>query len=891
MSTLFDITPYLPILENGHTIVTANARQCAKMRAAYSQHLVTTQLVAPAPRLYSISTWLERMWQQHQLSDCNKINVVLNSLQRQHLWQKIIDADLDALPLVKTEKLYPQADSAFRNLLLWRLPADGWPEGDPVHGLFQTWLRKFKELLAANNWLVPEQKQLILLDAFNQKKLAPTQELHILGFDDIAPLTRCLLVSAGQNLIEHKVATTPNGHITRQQWPNKISEITAAANWARSLLLENPERTIGIISPNLGQVRDQVEQIFIETFELESYDIFKPRYTLPFNFSAGTPLATAPVICDGLARLKLVTNKLPLEVVSALLTSPFWLAGEHTRATAVAINNLFKTPKLQVTAAQVRGAFNTNEVSAPLNALLSVDQTIRHSAYKQNISDWMDFILETLISLGWPGQRRLDSVEYQQVVQFQKLLEGFTSLDIVSQTCSLAEALSQLEKLAQSTPFQAQTPDSSIQILGALEGAALDFDFCWVLNCDNQTWPPPPDPNPLIPVDIQRQNDMPNASASKQLHYAKSLTDRLKQCAPVVVFSNSETDGESELSPSGLISDIELRSNEDILPSTQWRKENERWLASASYLWVDCESAIEVDPHTQQAGGVSVIQWQAAQPFNAFCRFRLNLRPLPVVEHHLPANLRGQITHLALALFWQQVKSQENLLKLDQDSQQLLVEQYVTEALSNIPQAKDYLTPERKTLELERQTSIVNRWLTVERQRPPFVVHSIEESLSASIMELEFKVQFDRIDQLEDQWLIIDYKSGNNSSSKQWQANRLIAPQLPLYACSYGQPIDAVSFAVVNGSHQKFDGIGDLTQDIKGIQGSEKATQMPWGDLIVAWSEDINRTVSEFKNGVTLNHVYDKPTVEYQTDYLAVNRLEEITDNFLLWSQEANNGD
>ena len=387
---------------------------------------------------------------------------------------------------------------------------------------------------------------------------------------------------------------------------------------------------------------------------------------------------------------------------------------------------------------------------------------------------------------------------------------------------------------------------------------------------------------------MQRANGMPNASASKQLQYAQSLTQRLKQCAPEVVFSSSESDGESELSPSGLIADLELSNNNAPAPKSLWAQTVEQWFEQRQQQWRDCESAPAINPNSQQPGGVSVIQWQAAQPFNAFCRFRLNLRPLATLEHHLPANLRGQITHLALALFWQNVKTQAALLTLDTDAQQKLVSQCISQAINEIPATHEYLTPEHKTLEHQRQANIINRWLEVEKERPPFTVQHIEQTHTANILELEFKLQFGRIDEIDDQCIIIDYKSGNTSSSKQWQPKRLVAPQLPLYACYWPETTQAVSFGVINGKQQKFDGVGDLHSPIEGVQNAEKAAKLPWPELKDAWRDDIQTTVTEFKQGVTLNHVYDKATVDYQTDYLAINRLAEMSDNFHIWSEEAN---
>jgi hypothetical protein len=70
------------------------------------------------------------------------------------------------------------------------------------------------------------------------------------------------------------------------------------------------------------------------------------------------------------------------------------------------------------------------------------------------------------------GCIRVDGTKLDQS-QWHLLLEEFSGLDATGTALSLAQALRQLSQLALQTPFQAQTPDSPIQILGVLEGAGL----------------------------------------------------------------------------------------------------------------------------------------------------------------------------------------------------------------------------------------------------------------------------------------------------------------------------------------------------------------------------------------------------------------------------------
>ena len=78
---------------------------------------------------------------------------------------------------------------------------------------------------------------------------------------------------------------------------------------------------------------------------------------------------------------------------------------------------------------------------------------------------------------------------------------------------------------------------ASIAICGFLEAASVTFDALWVAGLSSQQWPPPPRPNPLLPVAWQRERGVPRSSAARELSYARGLTERLARCSPIVVMS------------------------------------------------------------------------------------------------------------------------------------------------------------------------------------------------------------------------------------------------------------------------------------------------------------------------------------------------------------------
>src|SRR5690606_15804587 len=206
---------------------------------------------------------------------------------------------------------------------------------------------------------------------------------------------------------------------------------------------------------------------------------------------------------------------------------------------------------------------------------------------------WIAFFEQHLQLLGWPGTRRLDSQEHQQLSQWSKVLENFLQLDSLGIELSYLGAVQQLRNIAGKTPFQAQTPHSPIQIVGALEGAGLQFSHCWVMGLHHRQWPPVPAPNPLLPINLQRTYKMPHASAERELEYARALTAHYRQCAAQVVFSSAHSDDDSELSPSALIRQLPLTPIQQLIADQQS-------ISDSNYQLIAAQQSLQI-VHTAQA--------------------------------------------------------------------------------------------------------------------------------------------------------------------------------------------------------------------------------------------------------------------------------------------------
>jgi inactivated superfamily I helicase len=155
--------------------------------------------------------------------------------------------------------------------------------------------------------------------------------------------------------------------------------------------------------------------------------------------------------------------------------------------------------------------------------------------------------------MGWPGERVLDSTEFQLYARWEQALCEFAQFDFNEAPITLFEAIGQLTTLAVDSPFQPQQKTKAdIHILGMLEAAGIHFDSVWIMGLDDKTWPATAKPNPYIPYHMQQTLGMPHADAKKELHFADALLKQLTDANTAIITSYAKTQGDQHFKPSPL---------------------------------------------------------------------------------------------------------------------------------------------------------------------------------------------------------------------------------------------------------------------------------------------------------------------------------------------------
>ena len=812
----------------GVTVVTPNKRLSQALMAEFDAFQIAKDLkVWEAPDILPFGAFVERLWEDALYSDLGeKLPLLLTPAQEQHLWEQILK---EATFLLK-EGAARQAREAWRLLQQWRIRI-GTATEDAL--AFSRWAAEYEKKTAGE----VEAARLPDLMAQHLASLKTPKLLVAYAFDLLPPQTEEFLKKF------EFVQSAPEGltgSSARISYPSATQEIEAAAKWARARLEEGKKR-IGVVVPDLSTQRSHVIRTFSRVmqpgYNLPAQAVIpaKAGTAMPFNISLGRALSSYPLVHFALGLIELAFHTVEFDQASHLIRSPF-LGGADTelgrrasldvklRRDAEATISL---PKL------IAGAEPAPLLRKHLEQMFEITKTRPASP-----AEWARHFSALLEAAGFPGERALDSDEFQTRAKWHEMLGELSKLERIVQSFSFSQAFSFLQQLCEATLFQPESPDAPIQVLGVLESAGLRFDCLWVSGLTDEAWPLTARPNPFIPIAAQKKAGIPQASAEASAALDKRLTEEWKCAAAEVVFSWPAKDKDKDLAPSPLIADVAL-----VVPAQagtpfavpDFPRYRDLIFSARKLETFEDRKAPPVSPGKVR-GGTRVLADQAACPFRAFAKWRLSAVELEEPESGLDPRDRGKLLHALMREIWTRLKD-SNSLKSD-----------TAAAISESAEAAvKEMGLEGRFAELERERlgKLAREWLDIERRRAPFQVAAVEEKREINVAGLKFESRIDRMDELEDGGhVLIDYKSSRMLTPKQWDGPRPDDPQLPLYAVAAPEDLAAVVFARMRPGEMRFMGYSKTERALPRVE-----VYRDWQKLLDTWKRDADALGKSFATG------------------------------------------
>lgn len=877
----------LQALLAGATVVTPNRRLARALKREFD-----LARVAAGARVWTSADVLPwGAWVDRTFADLVRHEApvrVLSPAQELALWQQAIADSPVAHALLDTAATARVAREAWAQQQSWRLDLAGWRAG--LHEdakAYLTWAARFEARCAAGGWM----SMSALPDAIAARLIEGrvTESIVVFGFDELTPQQHALLDAlrvAGAK-VEAMQPHASDGELSRRIHASAADELLAVARSVRDLLRADPGLVIGVVVPDLSQRRAEVARVFDDVLEPERVLASSRERPRAWNLSLGLPLSACPLAHAALSILRLARGPLPLNDAGSLLRSPFLVGAEQEFTRRALLDaRLRERGQLRIDMSGLqREAFARDReqphacrlLAARLEAWIPVARAARN--LRQPPSAWSSTFLALLSALGWPGERVLDSEEFQTWEKWRELVAGLSNLDSVVGALRFDDALTWLARLATETLFQAESDAVQVQVLGVLEAAGLGFDHLFVTGLHDEAWPPAPRPNPLLPVALQRAHRMPHASAEWELGFAQRIGRLWRSSARQVVFSHAARDGDRVLRPSPLIADVPVVTVNAAAEPTYAGS-----ILGAARLESLVDAAAPPLPAGHEVrGGASVFENQAACPFRAFALHRLGARGLEEARPGLDARERGTLLHRALAALWGELDSHARLLATNAGELDAAVTRAVNAALEVLRRDRpDVLTDAFATLERERLRARISSLLARERERAPFRVVEREAPRSLDVRGLRVNARVDRVDALDDGGrVILDYKTGKATIAA-WVGARPDAPQLPLYAITDPGDVAAVALVPVQAHDVRFRGLAREESLLPGVATPEQAREFgeiaDWPALLSGWRTVLDALASEFLAGEAVVMPKRYPQTCQYCDLGPLCRVKELFD-------------
>ncbi|HEY9030630.1 MAG TPA: PD-(D/E)XK nuclease family protein [Kangiella sp.] len=859
-------------------VITASQRLARHLREEYNRwqaaqgKTVWATLQVMPWGAFTATLW-ELLREQLKGASPEKLPHLLSDQQSQFIWQDIIERSQWNDFLLNINATSSKAWQAWQQHQQWQLDITQSLAWDKDTQAFKDWANEFRQRLDDNHWIDSASSINLLLELMKQHQLPLAHNIYTAGFEQITPQQQKLFEQlGGTSKLEVLTSSNPAATPTVLSFNSAREEFKAVINQAKDSVVKalksNPDKPFrcAIVVPELEKHKALIDRLLWQ--ELTPSLNPEQKSTLGiYDISLGEPLSKQPLVVTALNLFKFLNGSIETQVLQQLLLSPYfgkqqasdtgyepltsdrarlekYLRKSHKQRYAVSeLNELAQQAKIV-----------TASFSGLIESLKSAQQLVKEQL---TLVDWMKRLIAVLDTAEWPGSRTLHSREYQIQQTFYDSFNQLRQFQVFyPQKMSFSRLLELLSQIVTEKQFHQELPKAPIQIMGLLETLGLEFDHVWLTGATYQVLPAQPNPNPFIDKQTLKQHQMPGSSAQREFEYAQQLIASLLASSHNVTISYPRFEGSSELLPSPFIAEYSEKvvpANATLAPTFIQTIDRD----------IDSNNVVEryQDDHGMPLaegvvkGGTGFFRDQINCPFKAYMSYRLRVKEFEEVEQGLNAMERGSLVHSVLEAFWKEHDSNEILLDKSDSQLSSLIEPYLTRVLDEYKDRFYYLQlDDFADNEFQRLLKQLTQALQIDARRLPFTSLPPEQDQSITIEGLTFNLKVDRIDEVDDGLLIIDYKTGTPTRAKLYPRDKKLAPeepQLALYAINQGDtPIAGVSFFNINAKEIRYQGIADTIEHL--ALDKRSAIKEAMCDIIDRWQLQMSEVARDIKAGTAI---------------------------------------
>ncbi len=830
-------------------VVTASRRLARHLRLRHAAGRAAAGATAwLAPRYIPWDVWLGEVWQASGFRPHAPLPAsVLTPRQSRTLWERATSRALVETTLAAPGALAAQAAASWQRACDWGVPVEEIRKAarSPDAAFLVRAIGYYTAACVEGSWQDPAALAAALAARFRRGEATVDGPVTLAGFERPSPAQRDLvgaMQEAGVPVTVESADGRPGGggrSVSVLDAPDRDAELRAAGAWARDRLLAEPGRRVAIIVPDLAGRALQAGRLIAEGFS-PGWQL-RPGEGSGINVSYGRPLADYGLIDAALGVLGLIREDPDFSALGRLLRSPF-LAPSGADGRAALELSLRELPDRRWDLGRLQEALGVPAARLPETAMAFIDTLAGVAAQRGDWrarampAVWAQRIDTLLTRVGWAGawsrEKAMESETWQLVNAWRNGLNQFAATGPVSGPVTGHGALAQVAAIARETLFQPESDDQSVQVMGMLEASGMSFDALWITGLDTTTWPPPQRPDPLLPIGLQRDYGMPDATPADTLDYARRICTALLGSAPEVVVSWPRRQGDAELTASPLLAGLPAAGSVAQVPVYA-----ETLAGVAALIRVEPDPAPPLAAGETLPGGHGVLSAQRKQPFEAFARYRLRAEPLETPVAGLSARERGTVIHRALEAVYRRWPERDRVAAAGAAERARAAAEAVEWALARYGRGADPRLAGLIALERQRCATLVGRFIEADLARPGFREVVCEEPRQVTVGPLRLSIRPDRIDAVQGGWAIIDYKTGATGTATGTDPENPRQLQLVVYAMSQPGQVRALAVGVVHPHRIGYRGArdGELEWPGTGMQSVDD-----WPALLNAWKAQVH---------------------------------------------------
>jgi hypothetical protein len=428
--------------------------------------------------------------------------------------------------------------------------------------------------------------------------------------------------------------------------------------------MSRPAAAIAVIVPELGQRAAAVQRSFLHILA-PGWQLHPPTVP-PLSLSGGPVLADYPVVFAALRLLQASSTVPDFALASQILRSVYSASATAEQAGRAELELWLRN----VPAGHIDG----EQLSARAQRLAprfasgfaTATDLLGEQGRRLLPGEWSVLFTRALDAHGWPGERGLDSEEFQAAAAWQALLQTFAGCDEVMGKVSLPAALASIESMARERPFVPAANPQGLQLLSLEEAAGQRFDHLWVCGMTADRWPPAPHPHALLPLQLQRAAGIPAAAPATLQAWTERRFARLLAAADEVVLSWAHQRDDAELLMSPLL-DACGADTAGLAAALASGPDRESVARSAQPETVRLDPPPVWPAGRQLRGGARMLSLQAVCPARAFIEGRLHGKELRRPTQPLDPAMRGNLLHKLLERLYRHEECRRGLCAVPAD--------------------------------------------------------------------------------------------------------------------------------------------------------------------------------------------------------------------------------